>query len=238
MPQRFLLEENMKKDKNLKKVNGVVSEFKAFITRGNVVDMAVGVIIGGAFSAIVTAVVNILLSLCTWALPGGLAGLVTVLPAANNAQKGLDGIGQSFAAGDLTAMTELYAKNSGVGDITPSDATYLQWQTTLLGKYTLKGANYYFNGAALVDWGTLLNAIISFLVIALVLFIVVKTIARVKAAKEALAEQAQEQYYKLHPEERPAPVVPGAPVPTEMDILIQIRDELKKQNAPAQAEAK
>ena len=91
----------MKKDKNLKKVNGVMSEFKAFITRGNVVDLAVGVIIGGAFSAIVTAVVNILLSLCTWGVPGGLAGLVTVLPAANAAQAGIAGIGQSFAASNF-----------------------------------------------------------------------------------------------------------------------------------------
>jgi len=228
----------MKKDKSMKKVNGVMSEFKAFITRGNVVDLAVGVIIGGAFSAIVTAVVNILLSLCTWALPGGLAGLVTVLPAANAAQAGLQDIGQSFAAGDLTAMTETYAANSGAGSITPNDATYLQWQSGLLGKYTLKGARYYFNGAALIDWGTLLNAIISFLVIALVLFIIVKTIAKVKAAREALAEQAQEQYYKLHPEERPAPVVPGVPAPTEMDVLMQIRDELKKQNASKVAEKK
>ena len=41
------------------------SEFKAFISRGSVLDMAVGVVIGGAFSAIVTSVTNILLSVCT-----------------------------------------------------------------------------------------------------------------------------------------------------------------------------
>ena len=45
--------------KNLKKVEGkgkgFISEFKAFILRGNVMDMAIGVIIGGAFQAIVTA---------------------------------------------------------------------------------------------------------------------------------------------------------------------------------------
>ena len=226
----------MKKNKKLEKVNGVMGEFKAFITRGNVVDLAVGVIIGGAFSAIVTSVVNILLSLCTWALPGGLSGLVTVLPAANSAQQGLPDIGQSFAAGDLTAMTEAYAANNGAGTITPSDATYLQWQTGLLGKYTLKGARYYFNGAALIDWGTLMNAVISFLVIALVLFIVIKIVARAQVAKAELAARAQEEYFKLHPEERPAPVVPGKPAPTEMDVLIQIRDELKKQNTLVSAE--
>ena len=37
---------------------GFVSEFKEFIARGNVMDMAVGVVIGGAFSAIVTSLVN------------------------------------------------------------------------------------------------------------------------------------------------------------------------------------
>lgn len=37
---------------------GVISEFKAFALKGNVVDMAVGVIIGGAFGAIVTSLVN------------------------------------------------------------------------------------------------------------------------------------------------------------------------------------
>ena len=54
-------------------------EFKTFISRGSVLDMAVGVVIGGAFSAIVTSVTNILLSVCTWAVPGGLNGLITVL---------------------------------------------------------------------------------------------------------------------------------------------------------------
>ena len=37
---------------------GMVSEFKAFISRGNVVDLAVGVVIGAAFGKIVTALVN------------------------------------------------------------------------------------------------------------------------------------------------------------------------------------
>ena len=45
------------------------NEFKAFISRGNVMDMAVGVIIGGAFSAIVTALTNhILMPIVNWFL--------------------------------------------------------------------------------------------------------------------------------------------------------------------------
>lgn len=218
-------------------MTGVIGEFKAFITRGNVVDMAVGVIIGGAFSAIVTAVVNILLSLCTWGLPGGIKGLVTVLPALNARQAGIDGIGQTFEAGNIVDATVAYAKTQGV-TITKDSDTFIQWQNALKLLYTAHGTTYYFNGSALIDWGTLLNAIISFLVIALVLFIVVKMVARAQVAKAELQARAQEEYYKVHPEERPAPVVPGAPAPTEMDILVQIRDELKKQNAPAHAEEK
>jgi large-conductance mechanosensitive channel len=215
-----------------KKTSSLIAEFKAFITRGNVVDLAVGVIIGGAFSAIVTAMVNILLSLCTWGVPGGLAGLVTVLPPFNGnaAQAGIAGIGQSFAASDLTTMTQTYAAANGVANLQPTDATYRQWQTALLGKYTLKGGAYYFNGAALIDWGAFINAIISFLVIALVLFIIMKVVAAAKAKQDEMKAALQEKYYEQHPEERPAPVVPGVPAPTEMDVLIQIRDELKKAN--------
>ena len=84
------------------------ADFKAFISRGNVLDMAVGVVIGGAFGAIVTALVNILLSLCMWAVPGGIKGLITVLPAVNDAQKGIEGIGQSFNAAQLNEMAAIY----------------------------------------------------------------------------------------------------------------------------------
>lgn len=44
------------------KKNGFIEEFKKFITRGNVMDLAVGVIIGGAFTAIVTSLNNDIIS--------------------------------------------------------------------------------------------------------------------------------------------------------------------------------
>lgn len=44
-----------------KKTNGMINEFKKFVMRGNVIDLAVGVIIGGAFGKIVTSLVNDLL---------------------------------------------------------------------------------------------------------------------------------------------------------------------------------
>ena len=50
-----------------KEKKGFWKEFKAFISRGNVLDMAVGIIIGGAFTAIITALVNnILTPLLQW----------------------------------------------------------------------------------------------------------------------------------------------------------------------------
>lgn len=59
----------------------LVKEFKAFITKGNVVDLAVGMIVGAAFTAIVTALVNnIFKPLINWIpIKDGLNGLITML---------------------------------------------------------------------------------------------------------------------------------------------------------------
>ncbi len=54
-----------------KKKNSFWADFKAFITRGNVVDMAVGVVVGGAFSAIVTGLVNYIINPLIGLLSGG-----------------------------------------------------------------------------------------------------------------------------------------------------------------------
>ncbi|MCR5231184.1 MAG: MscL family protein, partial [Acholeplasmatales bacterium] len=158
-------------------------EFKAFIARGNVLDMAVGVVIGGAFSAIVTALVNILLSVCTWAVPGGLKGLVTILPAVNDAQRGVAGIGQSFQAADIVEATKAFAAAQGA-TIDVSDAAFPTWQAALLSKYTLHGTTYTYNMSAVIDWGTFINAIISFIIVAFVLFLIVKAFNKLKEAQE------------------------------------------------------
>lgn len=69
-------------------------EFKAFITRGNVIDMAVGVIVGGAFTAIVTALTNqIFKPLVNWALSGADGGLeqaVTMLKVVKDETGAID----------------------------------------------------------------------------------------------------------------------------------------------------
>lgn len=56
----------------LKKGNKTLKEFKAFISKGNIIDMAVGVIIGSAFSKIVTSVVNDILTPLLGIVIGGL----------------------------------------------------------------------------------------------------------------------------------------------------------------------
>src|SRR5574344_2826037 len=104
-----------KKNKTIESSKHVWADFKKFITRGNILDMAVGVIMGSAFGAIVTSLVNILLSVCTWAVPGGIKGLVTVLPALNDAQAGIAAVGgQSFDAANVVQATFSYAASQGI----------------------------------------------------------------------------------------------------------------------------
>ena len=172
-------------------------EFKTFIARGNVLDMAVGVVIGGAFSAIVTALVNILLSVCTWAVPGGLKGLVTVLPAANDAQKGMDierGLGQYFKSADLQTLAKAEAVHLYGEDVVTNNPNLIESvKSTILSKYTLHGTTYTYNLSAVIDWGTFINAIISFLIVAFVLFLIVKAFNKMRDAQEKAKAKAKEK---------------------------------------------
>ena len=218
-----------------KKGKGLWAEFKEFINKGNAFMLAVGVVIGGAFGAIVTAFVNILLSVATWAVPGGLKGLVTVLPALNKAQEGMDkalGLGQKFATADLQDLAKAFAIQTYGADVVETNPNLIESvKATILSKYTLHGTVYTYNMSAVIDWGALLTAIISFIIIAIVLFIIVKVVAAAGARKAALEARAQEEYYKKHPEERPVPPEPGAPEPTEVELLKEIRDALVKKEA-------
>lgn len=122
---------------------GFFGEFKEFITRGNVMDMAVGVIIGGAFTAIVTALTGgILQPLINWLIGGngGLEAARTIL-------------GQP-----------VYIVEDGVSKV--------DWTKT----------NY-------IDWGAFISAVINFLLVALILFIIIKVINNVhKKGVEAKAK--------------------------------------------------
>ena len=76
-----------RREKKKKKVTGFFEEFKKFITRGNVLDMAVGVVVGSAFSAIVNGLVKMIINPCIALIPG--AGSMdewkTILKAADEA---------------------------------------------------------------------------------------------------------------------------------------------------------
>ena len=73
---------------------GFFKEFKEFITRGNVLDMAVGIIIGGAFTAIITALVNNILTPLLQMIPGmgddGFGALQVVLREATINAEGVE----------------------------------------------------------------------------------------------------------------------------------------------------
>ena len=138
------------------KGTGFFAEFKKFITRGNVLDMAVGVIVGGAFTAIVNAVSNnILKPIINWVLAmiigkDGLEGAVTFLSKA--------------------FMTETQVAADGT--------------ETLVEVIDLANSIY-------IDWGAFISAVINFILIALVLFMIVRTMNKIAAAKTEAMNSAQ-----------------------------------------------
>ena len=242
--------------KKEKKGPGFWKEFKDFINRGNAFMLAVGVVIGGAFSAIVNAFVGILTSFATWPVPGGLKGLVTVLPAVTDPQKGatfaqvrLDENGQiaeilkgtdgkvllenlqKFTMADANNRVIAFAAAQGREGLTVNDADFIQWKNSLLGLYDQHGTTFTSKMSAVIDWGTLINAVIAFIIIAITLFVIVKIANSIAAKKAELEAKAQEAYYEKHPEERPVPPEPGKPEPTELDYLKRIAEALDKKKA-------
>lgn len=221
--KKELKKEKKAAKKAAKKAGNLLSDFKAFISRGNVLDMAVGVVIGGAFSAIVTAVVNLLLSVCMWGIPGGLNGLITILPALKPEQAGMSIGGQtlqSFVSSDFSKLAQTVGQEAGATDA-------VTYGTNILNaNYTKYGTLYVSNGASIINWGAVINALISFLVVAIVLFIIVKAVGTFNRLKADLDAKAKEAYYQKHPEERPVVAAPEAPQPTETELLVQIRDLL------------
>lgn len=168
-----------------KKKCGLLKEFKEFISRGNVMDLAVGMIIGAAFTAIITAVVNGILKPLINLIPLSETGLQTILrPAVVDAEGNV--------------LTE----------------------------------------ALILDWGAVISAIITFLLTALVLFVIVKAFNTMKKKGEELKAKAEAELAKKEKAEAPAEEAPveEAPAPEEPketaeDLLKQIRDELAKLNA-------
>lgn len=116
-------------------------EFKTFISRGSVMDLAVGVIIGSAFTAIVTALTEHILK-----------------PIIN------------FILAVIFGSTSL----SGI--------------YTVLKRVNLQDGTLDLENSIYIDWGSVINAVINFLLIAFVLFLIVKA---VNSSKKALEESSK-----------------------------------------------
>ena len=142
----------------------MLQEFKDFIAKGNVMDMAVGIIIGAAFTAIVSSLVADLINPIIGLFMGGI---------------------------DFTNMYAVLSGNVADGA-------------------SLEAARE--GGAAVFAYGSFIMAIINFLIIAYVVFMLVRFVNKAKDAAAAEEEAA---------EEAPAG-------PSEVDLLTEIRDALKK----------
>lgn len=159
-------------------------EFKEFITRGNVLDMAVGIIIGGAFTAIITALVeNILTPLINW-IPGT----------------------------DGTSALQVVLRPEVVED------------------------GVVVKEALLIDFGVVISAIVTFLITAIVLFVIVKAINSLHKRGEKIKEELKKKAEGKNEEpeavaEQPVEEAPAVAAVTTEQLLAEIRDLLKAQNA-------
>ena len=134
---------------------GMVSEFKEFIAKGNVLDLAVGVVIGGAFGKIVSSLVDKIIMPFVGLLTGGV--------------------------------------------------DFSKWSITLKDA-VVDAAGKETTPALVLGFGDFLNAVIQFLIIAFVIFLVIRAYNRMR---------------------KPAEAAPAAP-PEEVLLLREIRDALKK----------
>ena len=135
------------------------SEFREFALKGNVMDLAVGVIIGGAFGKIVDSMVGDL-----------------IMPIVGKIFGGLDFNNYFIALSGQTATTLVEAKKAG----------------------------------AVLAYGSFITIAINFVILALIIFMMVKQMNRMK--REASV----------------APPAPPAPTPEDVVLLREIRDSLKK----------
>jgi large conductance mechanosensitive channel len=138
-----------KEDKQ--KMKGFIKEFKEFIAKGDVMSMAVGIIIGGAFTAIVTSIVDDII--------GPVIGLIC---------GGLDFSSISVGIGDAQLM-----------------------------------------------FGNFIQAVINFLITAIVLFLIIKSFNKMKEEADKLRKKEAEEAAEEDPSE-------------EILLLREIRDSLKK----------
>lgn len=177
------------------------AEFKAFITRGNILDLAVGVIIGGSFNTIVTTLnKQILMPIVNWALSFACKGseLCTVLkcPGTITLEKFIQDGGD---ASSITAET--------INGIDYYSVIYINWSA-----FIESIINFIFVALTLFIIVKVANAVHN------------KTHAKeIKAAAEkAAAEEEEKRIAEEAAKNAPKPI-------TEIDLLTEIRDLLNKE---------
>ncbi len=143
---------------------GFVKEFKEFAVKGNAIDMAVGVIVGGAFGTIITSIIDDL-----------------IMPI----------VGAIVGKPDFSSLYWVIK-----GDV-PADSTLEQARE--------------IGDATILAYGNFITVAINFLLLALVVFLMVRGINRLKKKEEEVVEEA------------------AAPEPTKEEVLLgEIRDLLKQ----------
>lgn len=152
----------------MSKSKSFLNEFREFAVKGNMIDLAVGVIIGGAFSKIIDSMVK-----------------DVIMPII------------SFILGGEVDFANRF--------------TVLRLPEGYTGAQTLDELNA--AGAVVLAWGNFLTIFINFILLAFVVFLMVKMINRMRQA--------------VQHQEAAAPV-PPAPTPEDVMLLREIRDSLKK----------
>ena len=126
----------------MKAIKKLWDEFKKFISRGNVLDLAVAVVIGAAFTAIVTSLTNDI-----------------IMPLINSA----------VGDGDLSSLC------------------------TVLKAVYLEDGSLDMANSLVINWGNFIQAIFDFILIALVIFAIVKIINTIRDAGSKLNKQAKRE---------------------------------------------
>ncbi len=188
----------------MKKIKAFFAEFKKFISRGNVVDMAVGVIVASAFTAIVTALTNKIIMPCVnWLL----------------SLSGTNGLESAY-----TFLKKVYTTNSeGAQVVDLAKSIYIDWGafiTAILNFFIIAFILFLmlkaFNAATKLT-KDMNNKIIS---------LSKKELKKLK--KQGLSDEEIKVIEQQKQAETPKPAEP--PKPTTDELLADILTELKKQN--------
>ena len=143
-------------------------EFKDFALKGNVLDLAVAVIIGGAFQSIINSVVNdLIMPLIGW-LFGGLDFTNLFIP--------LKKASEVLIPGHMVSGTDVSSADVFVPAVTVGDASLAQLEE---------------NGIGVFKYGSFITAVINFILMALVIFMLVKGINKLTSLGSNLAKKGK-----------------------------------------------